>query len=55
MSIQTVVVLIIIMIVLVVVLAFVVPQLTNMFSGLSSVGEDAVSQLPKIGPLTPQK
>ena len=40
MSIQTVVVLILIMIVLVVVISFSIPQLTNMFGGLSGVGSD---------------
>jgi type II secretory pathway component PulF len=45
MSIQTVVVLILIMIVLVVVIAFVVPQLTGMFAGLSDLGGNASSKL----------
>ncbi len=54
MSIQTVVILILVMIVLVVVIAFVVPQLTTLFSGLSGLGEDVTGQLPEIGSLTPQ-
>ncbi|MDD4354126.1 MAG: hypothetical protein PHN56_06760 [Candidatus Nanoarchaeia archaeon] len=45
MSIQTVVVLILIMIVLVVVIAFVVPQLTGMFGGLSQLGNSTIGQL----------
>ncbi|MFA5333720.1 MAG: hypothetical protein WC376_04465 [Candidatus Nanoarchaeia archaeon] len=45
MSIQTVVVLILIMIVLVVVIAFVVPQLTGMFGGLSQLGNSTMTQL----------
>ncbi len=45
MSIQTVVVLILIMIVLVVVIAFAVPQITNLFSGLSDIGTDVSDQV----------
>jgi type II secretory pathway component PulF len=54
MSIQTVVILILVLVVLVVILAFVVPQLTTLFSGLSGLGEDVTGQLPEIGPLTPK-
>ena len=44
-SLQTIVVLIMVLIVLVIVIAFVVPQLTGMFGGLSQLGNSTLSQL----------
>jgi len=44
-SMQTIVVVILVLIVLVVIIAFIVPQLTGMFGGLSQLGNSTISQL----------